>query len=480
MLADKRVGAAVAAAAIAAHATALAGGFVWLDHAHLEDGLALARPGDWPALFTGGFAGTGFYRPLTALSLSLDAALGGAPLLYHATTLAFHAVAAVLTFIAAGSLGLSRRAALLAGLLFAVHPATSLVAAATAFRSESMIAVALLALVVLHVRARPLGAALALLAGALTKETALVLGPLLIVALELGRAAPSATPQSRRTHRLLLAAEAVAWIVAVGLRLAFAPPWRAAWPALATSEALGTRLAALWRSASFVLLPVDRTICDAFPVRTLATGAAAAGLLVVVGLVVLAWRRRGPALLLVLTLLPSLNLVPVMRWWSPHYLYVALAFAAMVIGGAVTDALGDRTPRAWPVAAVVLLALAVVSARDDLRFRTDATLWGPEIAANPACREGQFYLAEVSREAGRLEEAAERFERAAAPTTGVLSYVDRSAALQNLGVVRLQQQHAPEAAAAFRAALAVTADLDKRRRLQHNLAFAEHQAGAAP
>jgi protein O-mannosyl-transferase len=474
----KRTLIAVAAAAFAAHATALAGGFVWLDHAHIEDGLARAGPAGWLALFSGGFAGTGFYRPLMAVSLSIDAALGGAAWLYHATTLLFHVAAAVLTTVAAGALGLPRRAALLAGLLFAVHPAASLVTSAIAFRSESMIAVALLALIVLHLRARPIGAALALLAGALTKETALVLGPLLIGALELRGVAPA--PGAARTRRrALLGAEAIALVAAVALRLAFAPRWRATFAAMSAGEAIGTRLAALGRSATLILFPIDRTICDAFALRSPASLAALAGAAVAAGLVYFAWKRRGPALLLVLALLPSLNLVPVMRWWSPHYLYVPLAFAAMLIAEAAVA----HAPRRWPVtasAAAVLpvLVLAAVSARDDLRFRDDAALWAPEVAANPACREGHFYLAEVEREAGRLEEAATRYEDAAAPTTGVLSYVDRGAALQNLGVVRLEQRRAPEAAAAFRAALAVTADPGKRRRLQHNLRFAEARAAA--
>ena len=143
------------------HASALSAGFVWLDHAHLEEGLALARPGEWGDLFLRSFAGTGFYRPMMAASLSLDAAFGGSALLYHATTLAWHAAAAVLTVIAGEALGLSRRAAGLAGALFAVHPVTVLVASAIAFRSEAMIAVALLSLVVFHRRGRVAGAALA-------------------------------------------------------------------------------------------------------------------------------------------------------------------------------------------------------------------------------------------------------------------------------------------------------------------------------
>jgi hypothetical protein len=405
----------VALAAVVAHATALAGGFIWLDHAHLEDGLALAQTQGWAALFTHGFAGTGFYRPLMAISLSLDATAGGTPWVYHATTLAFHAAAAVATSVAAATLGLSRRAALLAGLLFAVHPATSLVAGAVAFRSEAMIAVALLALVVLHVRARPAGAALALLAGALTKETALVLGPLLVIALELDRRRVIRAPARARAR--LLAAEGAAFAVAVTLRVAFAPAWRATFVPLSPGDAIGTRLASLWRSAILGVLPFDRTICDATGIRSLGSPAAAAGLLVAAGLAYLTWKRRGPALLLAVAMLPSLNLVPVMRWWSPHYLYVPLAFAVML----VAEAIADLGPHMRTAAGVILAGMALVSARDGLRFRTDATLWGPEVAANTACREGHFYLAETALAERRWDEAADHYERAAAPTTGSTS-----------------------------------------------------------
>ncbi|MHB8879694.1 MAG: hypothetical protein ACYC8T_38890, partial [Myxococcaceae bacterium] len=94
----------VAAAALASHATALAGGFTWLDHGDLEKGAALAAPPDFLALFAHGFARTGFYRPLTALSLSLDA-LVGSPLAFHLSSLLLHAAAAVLAVLAAEALG---------------------------------------------------------------------------------------------------------------------------------------------------------------------------------------------------------------------------------------------------------------------------------------------------------------------------------------------------------------------------------------
>ena len=97
----------VAVAALAAHMSALRGGLVWLDHAHLSTGYAVRPPAEWWRLFTEPFARTGFYRPITALSLSLDALLGSTAW-FHAENLLWHAAAAVATLAAARALGLKR------------------------------------------------------------------------------------------------------------------------------------------------------------------------------------------------------------------------------------------------------------------------------------------------------------------------------------------------------------------------------------
>ncbi len=475
--------------AVAAHASALIGGFVWLDHAHLQDGLALAPPSEWLGLFTRGFAGTGFYRPLMALSLSIDQALGGTSVWYHLVSLLWHAGASVMTGLAAQALGQARRPALLAGALFAIHPAGSLVAGAIAFRSEAMIAVALLGLVVAHRRGSPGLAALAIVGGALTKETAFVLAPLFIAALELDarRTGPGASSVAApATRGRLLAAEVAALALALGLRLAFAPAWRATLPALSPGDAIGTRLASLAKSAALLLVPVDRTICDASPVTGVG-GASAAGALVALALVVLAWRRRGPALLLALALLPALNLVPIMRWWSPHYLYVPLAFATMLAAEGLTLLLARARPRTRQlvIAAVGIAMFAGfgLSLHDSARFCDDVSLWRPEVVANDTCREGHFHLGQVALEAGRNAEAAAHLQRALAEPAGVLAYVDRGATLQNLGVAQLQLGQLDDARTNFRAALTAipdtSAEASRRRRLVHNLATLELRTGDA-
>jgi Tfp pilus assembly protein PilF len=468
---DRRVVCFIVFVALAAHASSLWAGFIWLDHAHIEEGLALAPAGEWLSLFSHGFAGTGFYRPLMSASLSLDAALGGAPWLYHATSLALHAAAAVLTFLAAQTLGLTRRAATLAALLFAVHPATSLVANAIAFRSEAMITVALLSLVVLHRRGNVLGAALALLLGALSKETALVLGPLFVLALELF---PGALPQRARNFRLL-AAEAAALLVALTLRFEFAPAWRASFVPLSISEALGTRLASLAKSNARLVLPFDLTVCDAFPVTSLSRPQALFGAALLAGLVYYASRRRGPALLLLLALLPALDLVPIMRWWSPHYLYLALALAAMLVAEAA-ERWGGWAVRSAVAATAILAGISVF---DGLSYQNDQRFWAREVSQAPACREAHFYLGEVARTAKRWPDAVREYERALAMNERVLSYVDRFATLENLGAVQLGQGNLGQARVAFRAALELSSNELDTRHLVHNLATTELVAGNA-
>lgn len=469
----------VAAAAVASHATALAAGFTWLDHGDLEQGAALAPPSGWLALFAHGYARTGFYRPLTALSLSIDA-LGGSPLGFHATSLALHAAAAVLVVVAAQALGLSKRAAAGAGLLFAVHPVTAVVANQIVLRGDSLAACVLLAMVAAHLRGRPWVAAAALAAGGLCKETALVLGPLFLVALEVCREPSAANPsppftpsvsrasrgRSRGALALRLGAPAAGLAAALGLRFAFAPAWRSVQPPLTALEAVGTRLASLAKSALALALPIDRRLCDAFPVTLPWHPSALAGLAVAGFLGWLAWRRRGPALLLAASVLPALNLVAAPRFWSAHYLYLPSAFAAML----VAERLDRRSGRAIAAFGLGVTALGAATLADSWRYRDDAALFGPEVAGRPACREAALYLGDALRLRGDLPAAAAAYEAASTPAPGFLSYSDEAAALQNLGLVRLAQGQHFEAELAFEQALERQSDPLVRRQLAHDLA----------
>lgn len=446
----------VALLAALAHATALPGRFLWLDHGDLESGAAIAPLPRLLALFTRGFARTGFYRPLTAVTLSLDAAWGAGPLPFHLTNLLAHALAAVLVVALGAELGLDRPRALFAGALFAVHPVAALVTGAISYRAESLLTAALLLAMIGHLRGRPLWTLAAVVAAGLVKETGLVLAPLLLLAL--------------RPERLLPVAAGTA--LPLGLRLAFAPAWRASFPPLGLAEQVGTRAGALLRSAAALLVPFPHRICDDTPVRGLSSPVALAGLLLGLSLMVLAVRHRGPPRLMVLALLPALGLVPVPRVWSPHYLYLPAAFGALALAEVLRDSLRVRL-----ALGALLLGLAGLSAVAGLRYRDDEALFEPEVAARPDCREGWLYLGDARRLRGDAEGAAEAYAHALAPTPGVLAYVDRAAAAQNLGVTALGQGELGRAEGAFREALRLSGDAANRRALTHDLAATRLQMG---
>lgn len=451
--------AAVLLCAVVAHLPVLTGGFTWLDHGDLEAGAAIAKPSGWGSLFTHGYARTGFYRPITALTLSLDA-LVGKPWMFHLTSVLLHALASALALLAAEALGLSRRAALLAAILFAVHPvSSSLVTNQIVYRNDSLAAAALFALIAAGSAKRPVLCAIAVVIGALSKETVFVLAPVFVVLLGLSRG-------ERRPAAWMWGAFA-GWCVAVVLRFSFAPKWNAKLPPLGVGEAVGTRLASLAKSA-WVLVSMDTRICDAFPVTGVLAPFAIAGAVIALSFLALTAWRRGPLMFALFALLPSLAIVAVPRFWSPHYLYLPFAFLAMALFREL-DWYGTRVVYA---AAPVLIGLAVLSVKDAVRYRSDESLFSYEVEGRPECREAQLYLGDVKRQQSDLGAAAVHYELAAKPTRGILSYSDEAAALQNLGLVRLSQQRFADAENAFNQALAKQGDDRARRELRHNLAVA--------
>jgi tetratricopeptide (TPR) repeat protein len=122
-------------------------------------------------------------------------------------------------------------------------------------------------------------------------------------------------------------------------------------------------------------------------------------------------------------------------------------------------------------------ALGVISWRDGRRFASDETLFAPEVAAEPACREALFYLGEAHRARKEWAPAAERYESALASPPNVLAFVDLDATLQNLGVVRLALREFEPARRAFEGALELARDPTERRKIHHDLAVVELEDG---
>jgi tetratricopeptide (TPR) repeat protein len=460
-------------AALVTHASYLANGFTWLDHLDIERQAAIVPLSDWTSAFLTRFGDTGFYRPLVTLAHSLDRALWGdwAPG-FHATNVLLHAAVATAAVPFARCLfGLAPREAMLAALVMALHPLSSLPAGAISYRPELLAALFTLLAVWFHARARQSGrrtdavaVAGATLLALFSKETALLYVPALIVLRELTargpaahgarRAGSGASPKFGSRWNVPEVAVAVAIAAWLALRLHAVPElWRATSEPLPWSQALGTRLAVLGARLLELVLPVAPPLSDATRVVGIGSLPALLTAGVAIGALLLVLRRglRSPwsaALLFTgVALAPALNLVPLPRFSSPHYGYLAsLAVGVFAALGLRAAAASPRLTRVLQAGLVVwAVAAAVGTFAAGRRYHDDLSLFTPEVARDPWFLEGRSYLGDALVAEHRDELAAQHYEIALEEPEGILAYVDRRSVAINLAGVRLRQQRLAEA-----------------------------------
>ena len=176
----------VSVAAFSVYVNALGNGLVYDDHFLIQRSW-LVEGLDFRSVFTthywAGYPGneTGHYRPLPVLSFLLDALGGIRPFRYHLSNVLLHLFCSLLAWALCRRIGLGVFGAGLAGLLFAVHPIHSEVAAGVTFgRSDLMAGIFLLAGILFYTDSSrsPAAYGLALVAffcGLVSKESALAL-----------------------------------------------------------------------------------------------------------------------------------------------------------------------------------------------------------------------------------------------------------------------------------------------------------------
>ena len=394
--------------ALAASANSLRNGFVYDDvHVVVEDArLHVLNPA---AIFTSQYwppevGNDPLYRPVTSLSLAIDWRLGGGkPLLFHTVNVALH-VAVVALVLALASLVLPPAAAVVAALLFAVHPVHAEAVANVVGRAELLAAVGYLAAVLAFVRygTRERGgvagpaivfAASAIAVGA--KEHALTLPAALLLVDAAIALANHERPASRlrRSWPLwaaaLLACGLYLWLRSRAVSAELAPGLVA--PGLEGTTAAQRFIVmlpayALW--ARLMLLPVvlsaDYSPNVLQPTLTPGLGHLA-GLALLAGAVVLAWRlrRRVPAVTLGLmwfatTAAVAANVVvPTGVLAAERTLYLPSVGAAVALAGLWSLVAGG--PRLWWVTATALALLAVRTVERNTLWRDNESFF-PRLA----------------------------------------------------------------------------------------------------
>lgn len=142
MIPDRLSVLAILGAAFLAYSNTLENGFVWEDHIYVEQNPFLQKPANVREILSPGFFRQVFpvrngARPVWILSLLIDKALWGAePWGYHLTNLLLHGANGVLLYALARALGAHGWLALLASLVFVLHPIQTEAVNCISFRSD--------------------------------------------------------------------------------------------------------------------------------------------------------------------------------------------------------------------------------------------------------------------------------------------------------------------------------------------------------
>ena len=381
------------------------------------------------------------WRPVTTLSFALDRAVAGSsPVWPHAVNLLLHASVTLLWASLIRRMTRRDSLALVAGLLFAVHPLHTEAVTWISGRAELLAAAYSLAAVHLALsgstRRRWLSL-LAVLFAVGSKESATAL-PLLLLyltwALETRRAQPPGAPLRSVTAppvALGFAAIAPILIYLVGRRLVLGT-WLGPHPDPTDNPMVGTGILArlptvldtTGRSIGLLLWPSRLSLDYSAPVLTLVRGVTPfliLGLLSLVGLILLALRwRHAPegwgAGFAILTFALTSNLLYVIGTiFGERLLYLPSAGLLLVVAAGGFLAAG-RFPRAQrPLQIIFVAALLAGSVRTWIRnedFRSEAVLYRAEVLRQPLSPKMRYNSATLAVIEGRYEDAVNEAKEA--------------------------------------------------------------------
>jgi protein O-mannosyl-transferase len=389
-----------------------------------QDPLVHSVSGVWRA-FTHAYMRGEMYRPLTIASYTLDWSLQSF-VWYHAVNVLWHVAASVLVAVLAGR-WVGRTGALVAGLVFAVHPVHVEAVANVVGRDELM--AALFALLAVYAALGRGGgsvwwSAAALGLGLLCKESAAVVPGLVVWGWVVGLGRP---PRRR------MVAFGVSWVV---LALAYGTlRWRVLHgfdvrvlaPVFAGLGPIPQRLTALAALADVARLlvfpltlrvdysPLERTAVTAFRDPRLWLGLVC---LVAWGVLLrVAWRRgqRVEAFGLgwiAIAYSPVANLLfPTGILVAERTLYLPSVGLALAVGAWLERVLGRRL---WPVVAAVLVAAGLRTALRVPVWQTDYTAILSILQDSPRSYDGPTRMADVYLQHDRPAEAVEAAQAAIA------------------------------------------------------------------
>jgi tetratricopeptide (TPR) repeat protein len=465
----------LAAAGLCAYADSFDGVFLFDDLQRIVQNPHIRQL--WPPSVTLG----GTSRPLVQLTFALDwAASGPSVWSYHLLNVAVHVLAALALFgvvrrtlvraawpaeIRAAAPGL----ALASALLWTVHPLHTQAVTYLVQRGESLMSLCYLLVLYCVIRGIDSDApwrwyvpAVASMALGAASKPVIVTAPLLVLLWDRIFAARSLRELLAR-RRGLYAGLAAGWLL-VGALLAHAPgDWQesAGFSAVPATPAryAATELGVVTHYLRLAVWPHPLVLDYGWPIAAGTADVLPGALVVGTLLAATAWAlRRRPAAgffgaWFFLVLAPSSSLIPIADPAFEYRMYLPLAGVVVLLALGAHRLLG-RLPRlagAVQVAtvAVAAAALAAVTLRRNLDYRSELAMWTDTVAKRPANARAHMNLGVVLDGLGRLPEAVARYEEALRLRP---EYPD---ALSSLGSAVARRGDLDRAIGYYRAALAL-------------------------
>ncbi|OGS40560.1 MAG: hypothetical protein A2506_12940 [Elusimicrobia bacterium RIFOXYD12_FULL_66_9] len=465
----------IVSAVLIVYSNSLANGFVWDDHIYIEANPLLADPGnlrhflDW-RFYAGSHEVLAGNRPVFLASLLIDKALwGSAPWGHHLTNVLLHGANSLWIYVLACAISPAWPLALLAGLIFALHPVQCEAVNAVCFRSDLLAAFFVFAALWTYLKSRSASKRdVALFAaasasffgfGLLSKEMAASLPVLLLLAEYYFGASSGRTRRlawALGAYALVFAAFFVFWsprfnyaglestsalhtslsdaatiirllaqgildIPALTKGVVFASPY-SEWEGMYRDRAIwfwtmGGALAEYFK----LLLAPTALVADRAPVllrsglqlRALASFAFVGTL----GLYAFLMRRKHPTSSFALAwcfaaLIPVSGIFPLVNPVAERYLYLVAAGAAWGLAAAI-GAFGSRRPaRAAALAGLLLLAYAARTHARNRDWESDESLFLTSARSAPQSSRANLLRGGVHQDAGRPQQAAREYEEA--------------------------------------------------------------------
>ena len=450
----------------------LTNGFVYDDYATIIDNKYIRHPGtSLPSLFSQSYfniaSGEASYRPVATLSYFLIFSIGELnATYYHLFSVLLHTLNVILVYLLANIIIKNRYSALIAGLLFASHPALSEAVDAISYNEDLLSALFFLLAVLSYtgftnkdlmpgIKVYILSL-LSFLLAMLSKEMAITL-PAVIFLYDL--AIRDAGGRSFSLNSILRTIKDRIYFysgyVAVSMFylylrfVAFYQPEESIKPFYGSLfERIIYLPAHIYSFIKLAVFPADLNADYVFsyPDGFFETNNLI-GLVVVSGLVAASFviYKKSKAIFFgiwwfLIALFPVYNLIPLFNPFADRYLYIPLLGFCVVVAVVLKDFLKSRLsrPRASKMITAILVIIIVglyssVTIARNRDWKDGLTLWSQTVKSSPNSSVAHGSLGLAYQELGRLDEAIEEYKRT------IAIHQDDHKAHYNLGVVYGQQ-----------------------------------------